>query len=77
MIFDRYLKALQEPLTRIQIGQHVIIRSSIQANCSICGNMTHWRDADDMQPVCDKTCLRQLHKPPDHQQETNYDRVHP
>ena len=65
MIFDFYDKALQHPLTRIQIGQHVIVRSSTPAKCIICGTETHWRDSEDMQPVCEKLCLRQLHKPDD------------
>jgi len=61
MIFDFYDKAVQTPLTRIQIGQHVIVRSSTPAKCFICGAETHWRDSEDMQPICEKICLQQLH----------------
>ena len=74
MIFDKYYQHAQ-PLNRIQIGQHVIVRSSTPAKCFICGAETHWRDSKDMQPVCEKVCLRQLYKPQEIDNVSNYHRV--
>ena len=61
MIFDMCYKHAQ-PLNRIQVSQYLIVRSSTKSKCIICGTETHWRDSDDMQPVCEKACLRQLHR---------------
>ena len=54
MIFDHYDTSVQQPLTRIQVGEHIIVRSSIKSKCIICGRETHWRDSEDMRPVCEK-----------------------
>ena len=62
MIFDNYNESMQHHLSRIQVGKHMICRSSVKAKCAICGTETHWRDADEMKPVCEKECLRQLHR---------------
>ena len=60
MIFDRYYDKAQS-LDRIQVGHHIIVRSSTPSKCIICGTETHWRDSDDMQAVCEKECLFELH----------------
>jgi len=64
MVFDFYHDHAQ-PLDRIQVGKHLIVRSSSPSNCIICGTKTFWCDSEDMKPVCEKLCLRQLHKPDD------------